>query len=454
MMRNVLAKNTQLVTENSELHMHMSFMPVEYRDYVKSMQSSNHQEYRKQRVAPKVIVPNTDHKEGIVDIELEDAPMSHPSVQHLFRDAQYSTIGEARQLLDKGFALRQRQIREPYKLETPWRVELPPPAAPAPEPAPDARHRTNKNGCLHMNNLIVKAYHQVMSSANTEPYAVPTSQCPPPLQQQAIRPARLSLDYRRADQPPLALIEDPSPMKESSSEPTMPNPDLPADHWRNGGKGKRPPPQHANRHPQKYARSDGRSYPPSRTPQTSEPVIPLPPNAQKPALKLKISSLPKLTPGDAGVPLYKEDEYQPLTRKECKSYYSLRETKNLPKVGEPLLDEELIAALTKIPDEGDLYINDNDRTMSQFVMDRLDQCFLIPDDFVYEVMVNGIRKFRTIHGEPVQPRVAFASTSLYQLLDMKMIARVGTTTIVFECGPRRKPPRSSISLTRDTPTRT
>jgi hypothetical protein len=58
------------------------------------MQSSNHQEYRKQRVAPKVIIPNTDHKDGIVDIELIDAPMSHPSLQHLFCDAQYSTIGD------------------------------------------------------------------------------------------------------------------------------------------------------------------------------------------------------------------------------------------------------------------------------------------------------------------------------------------------------------------------
>ncbi len=96
MMKNALLQNTQLVAENSELRMHLSFMPVEYRDYVKTMQSSNHQEYRQQRRAPKVIVPNTDHKDGIVDIELEDAPMSHPSVQHFFRDAKYSTIGEAR----------------------------------------------------------------------------------------------------------------------------------------------------------------------------------------------------------------------------------------------------------------------------------------------------------------------------------------------------------------------
>ncbi len=60
-------QNAQLVMENSELRMHLSFMPVEYRDYVNNMQASNHQEYRNQRKAPKVIVPNTDHKDNIVD---------------------------------------------------------------------------------------------------------------------------------------------------------------------------------------------------------------------------------------------------------------------------------------------------------------------------------------------------------------------------------------------------
>ncbi len=95
--KNITMQNAQLVMENSELRMHLSFMPVEYRDYVKNMQASNHQEYRNQRKAPKVIVPNTDHKDNIVDIELEDAPMSHPSVQHLFRDARYCSIGEIRQ---------------------------------------------------------------------------------------------------------------------------------------------------------------------------------------------------------------------------------------------------------------------------------------------------------------------------------------------------------------------
>ena len=251
MVREVLTKNAQLVTENSELRMHMSFMPVEYRDYVKNMQSSNHQQYRKQRVTPKVIVPNTDHKEGIADIELEDAPMTHPSVQHYFRDAQYTTLNEARNQMDKGFALRQRQTSEPYKLEAPWRVDLQPPSA-----AP------TKGQKLTANDLITNAaYHQVMASANTEPYAVSTSQRAPPPQPPAAR-ARVPLDYRRADQPPIAMIDDPPQMEESSSVSPPPNPDLPADHWRNAGKGKRPPPQRASRQPHKYSRGDDRDYPP------------------------------------------------------------------------------------------------------------------------------------------------------------------------------------------------
>jgi hypothetical protein len=79
-----------------------------------------------------------------VDIELEDAPMSHLSVQHLFRDAQYSSLREARNQLDKGFALRQRQRSEPYKIEAPWRVELPPSPAPAPAPPAAASQRASR----------------------------------------------------------------------------------------------------------------------------------------------------------------------------------------------------------------------------------------------------------------------------------------------------------------------
>jgi hypothetical protein len=101
------------VSENSELRMHMSFIPVEYRDFIKNLQKSNHQQYRNQRRTPQVIIPETDHKEGGL-IELENAPMTHPAVAFSFRDAQYSTLLEARQLMDKGFALKARITTDPH----------------------------------------------------------------------------------------------------------------------------------------------------------------------------------------------------------------------------------------------------------------------------------------------------------------------------------------------------
>ncbi len=70
-MEDVIAKNALLVSENSELRMHMSFIPVEYRDYIKNLQKSNHQLYRNQRKTPQVIVPETDHRDG-GSIELEN----------------------------------------------------------------------------------------------------------------------------------------------------------------------------------------------------------------------------------------------------------------------------------------------------------------------------------------------------------------------------------------------
>ncbi len=43
----LLSKNAiLLVTENSELRMHLSFMPVEYRDFVSGIKTTNHESYR------------------------------------------------------------------------------------------------------------------------------------------------------------------------------------------------------------------------------------------------------------------------------------------------------------------------------------------------------------------------------------------------------------------------
>ena len=53
-------------------------------------------------------------------------------------------------------------------------------------------------------------------------------------------------------------------------------------------------------------------------------------------------------------------------------------------------------------------------------------------------MSNGKKKYKTIHGEPVFAKVAFASTSLYRLLDMKMIARVGDYYYSLRMRPEKK----------------
>mgnify|MGYP000716360246 FL=1 len=174
MTNNITMQNAQLVMENSELRTHLSFMPVEYRDYVRNMQSNNHQEYRNQRRSPKVIVPNADHREGC-DIELEDAPMSHPSVQHLFRDARHCCIAELRQQVDRGFALRQRVLSEPYKLEAPWRVDLPPQPSPAPAPPPAASQRDGRVDYQRLMAAAHKTPQNYVPSPPNAATAVPTT---------------------------------------------------------------------------------------------------------------------------------------------------------------------------------------------------------------------------------------------------------------------------------------
>ncbi len=61
-MDDLLAKNALLVTENSQLRMHLSFVPVEYRDYISNLQATNDPIYRNQRRTPRVIIPDTFHK--------------------------------------------------------------------------------------------------------------------------------------------------------------------------------------------------------------------------------------------------------------------------------------------------------------------------------------------------------------------------------------------------------
>jgi hypothetical protein len=130
-LEDALTKNVLLGDENSELRMHLSFLPVEYRDFVEDLQATDHQMYRKQRSEPQIIVPETDHKLGY-EISLEDAPMANKNVQFALRDAQYTTLGgETRAQLDRGYAIRAKLTTDKATLvypkgPAPWQTPIPP----------------------------------------------------------------------------------------------------------------------------------------------------------------------------------------------------------------------------------------------------------------------------------------------------------------------------------------
>jgi hypothetical protein len=117
-LKDALTKNALLVAENSELRMHLSFMPIEYRDHVEQLQAKDHQLYRNQRREPQVIIPETDHKLGY-EINMEPVPMANKHVQFTLRDAQYTTLGEARAQMDRGFALRAKLTTDKANLGYP-----------------------------------------------------------------------------------------------------------------------------------------------------------------------------------------------------------------------------------------------------------------------------------------------------------------------------------------------
>jgi hypothetical protein len=72
-------KNVLLVAESSKLCMHLSFMPVQYRDFVAHQQATNCPLYQDQRRDPKVIIPRSTHLKGD-EIMVTAAHMSHPSL--------------------------------------------------------------------------------------------------------------------------------------------------------------------------------------------------------------------------------------------------------------------------------------------------------------------------------------------------------------------------------------
>jgi hypothetical protein len=103
----MITKNALLVAKNSRLRMHLSLMPVQYRDFAAHHQQTNSSLYQDQRREPKVIIPSGAHLKG-GEIRCTPAPMSHLSVQECMRDAVYSTMDQSRATYDQALKLKRR----------------------------------------------------------------------------------------------------------------------------------------------------------------------------------------------------------------------------------------------------------------------------------------------------------------------------------------------------------
>jgi hypothetical protein len=87
--------NTMLVSENSRLRVHLSFMPIRYRQEIETMQSTGNQLYREQRRIPKNISPqDSDNHAG--KLKLVEAPRSHEMTQRYLHDCEYAGMKEIR----------------------------------------------------------------------------------------------------------------------------------------------------------------------------------------------------------------------------------------------------------------------------------------------------------------------------------------------------------------------
>jgi len=87
--------NSMLVSENSKLRVHLSFMPIRYRQEVEKMQQTDNQVYREQRKIPKNFSPqDSDNHAG--KLKLVEAPRAHEMTRRYLHDCEYANIGEIR----------------------------------------------------------------------------------------------------------------------------------------------------------------------------------------------------------------------------------------------------------------------------------------------------------------------------------------------------------------------
>jgi hypothetical protein len=114
----LLTKNAILVAENSQLRSHLSFMPVQYRDFASNLQATRNSIYLNQRRDPKVIVPRSNHTSGG---EIVLAPMSHPFIQECLCDARYTLLASAQAATDRAFKLRSKLLTDKGTYRIPFK---------------------------------------------------------------------------------------------------------------------------------------------------------------------------------------------------------------------------------------------------------------------------------------------------------------------------------------------
>ena len=133
LLTNLELTNTMLVSENSKLRVHMSFMPIRYRQEIEQMQKTDNQLYREQRRVPKNISPqDTDNHAG--KLKLIEASRAHEMTRRYMHDCEYAGINEIRAGLREATRLKKNL----YGHVIPFKSELinAPPLLPKKEAAP------------------------------------------------------------------------------------------------------------------------------------------------------------------------------------------------------------------------------------------------------------------------------------------------------------------------------
>ncbi len=107
--------NAALVSENSKLRIHHSFMPTRYREEVEEMQKTDNSLYRSQRRTPRIISPQDSNHGGV--LKFVEAPRAHEMARRYLHDCEHGGIAGIRQGMREVAKLKAnlRKNRIPYK---------------------------------------------------------------------------------------------------------------------------------------------------------------------------------------------------------------------------------------------------------------------------------------------------------------------------------------------------